>query len=180
MRAALTASTTSAGLAGQLEDSGACPATLAAYHEALRLSASSMGVRDVVAPVGVGGRLLRPGARLLIPFRQMLTDGAVWERSDEDADEFDAERFLHDPGLADAKRNPSYRPFGGGATLCPGRFLAKREVLTCVALAVGRFELGLADADASVPQVEGRVPCLGIMKPVDGEDVEVVVVCRRH
>lgn len=55
-----------------------------------------------------GGRQLRAGARLLIPFRQMLTDATVWhEKNDDDAALFDAERFLRSPELADAKRNSS-------------------------------------------------------------------------
>ncbi|OJD29373.1 cytochrome p450 [Diplodia corticola] len=181
VRVALAAAASTADLAARLEG---CPATVAVYHEALRLAASSMGVRDVVAPVVLsGGRQLRAGARLLIPFRQMLTDATVWDEQnddsdDDEADSFDAERFLRSPELSDAKRNPSFRPFGGGATLCPGRFLAKREVLTCVAQAVGRFELALADPLAPFPRVEGRMPCLGVMKPVDGDDVTLLVVPR--
>lgn len=80
------------------------------------------------------------------------------------------------PSLPTRSATPArFRPFGGGATLCPGRFLAKREVLTCVALAVGRFDLALADPLAPFPRIEGRVPCL---KPIDGDDVTLLAVPR--
>lgn len=100
VRAAIAAAENPTDLSKLLEG-GACPATVAVYRETLRLTASSMGVRDVVAPVILsGGRQLRPGARLLIPFRQMLTHGSVWESNkDVDAETFDTQRFYATPDL---------------------------------------------------------------------------------
>jgi hypothetical protein len=47
--------------------------------------------------------------------------------------EIDLSRFATDKSL---ERNGYFRPFGGGVTLCSGRILGKREVLTFVALAL--------------------------------------------
>ena len=38
-------------------------------------------------------------------------------------------------------RSMSYKPFAGGVTHCPGRFLAKREVLVFVATILHRFDI---------------------------------------
>ncbi|KKY27898.1 putative cytochrome p450 [Diplodia seriata] len=145
-----------------------CPVLTSVYHEALRLSTSSIAVRNVEQATIVGGKVLQRGSRLIIPLRQILTDEDVFGAR---AQSFDGLRFLRQPQLL---KSPSYRPFGGGVTYCPGRFLAKNEVLTCVALAIGRFDMRVAEGDAArIPEVEGKVPCIGIMKPVDGQDVMV-------
>ena len=98
----------------------------------------------------------------------MLFDRGVFG---EDAEAFNPSRFLNDGKL---NNSLSFRPFGGGATYCPGRFLAKAEVLTFVALVICRFDLELAGnegEEASMPRMEIRRPCLGIMGPEKGGDV---------
>jgi hypothetical protein len=39
------------------------------------------------------------------------------------------------------KRGSSFRPFGGGATLCAGRFLAQKEVLRFIGTALWRYDV---------------------------------------
>lgn len=145
---------------------------MALYYEVLRLATSSVSVRDVKAQTRIGGKLLRAGNRVLLPYRQMLFDGSVFG---DDAETFNPDRFLNDRKLSNSL---SFRPFGGGATYCPGRFLAKAEVLTFVALVICRFDLELAgnkDKEVSIPRMEIRRPCLGIMGPEKEGDVVLKV-----
>ncbi|KAH8654972.1 cytochrome P450 [Tricladium varicosporioides] len=149
-----------------------CSKLVSVYQETLRVVTSSISIRNIVKPLKLGGELLRPGSRVLIPYRQILMDEEVFG---SDAAYFNPNRFLNDKFLA---KCPSFRPFGSGTTHCPGRFLAQKEVLTFVALAVSRFdvqkakELGEKNA---FPRLEVKKPCLGIMAPVKGDDVRVTV-----
>ena len=98
---------------------------MALYHEVLRLATSSVSVRDVQTQARIGGKLLRPGNRVLLPYRQMLFDRGVFG---EDAEAFNPNRFLNDGKL---NNSLSFRPFGGGATYCPGRFPASQSSSSC-------------------------------------------------
>lgn len=149
-----------------------CPRLVAVYQEALRIVTSSVSVRNVVLPLELGGKLLRPGNRVLIPYRQILMDEAVFG---PDAANFNPTRFLNDKSLA---KSLSFKPFGSGTTHCPGRFLAQKEILMFIALALSRFDLHKAtgiSTNNSFPRLELKKPCLGIMAPVKGDDIIVRV-----
>ena len=92
----------------------------------------------------------------MVSARQLHFDKAAFGR---DGFKFEPQRFYKDPGL---QRSPSFRPFGGGVTLCPGRHLAKHTVLTFISLALHRFDITLASPQP-FPQFEERKPIVGIM-----------------
>ena len=159
----------------------------AVYYEVLRLISSSMAVRNVAQPMNVGGKTLSKGTKLLVPFRQIHFNKAVWG---ENAHEFDPKRFSGKQAKEElsALRNPNFRPFGGGTTVCPGRFLARREVLAFVGLALVRFDINLdvtgsksneQTRQGAFPRLEESKPCLGMMPPAKGENVRIRVVPRR-
>jgi hypothetical protein len=85
----------------------------------------------------------------------------------------------------DLGRSPSFKPSGGGATYCSGRFLAQREALVFVTVLLSRFDVGLTpDFGGRVGEelenqpflkIEQMKPCLGIMGLAKGEDVRVFV-----
>lgn len=75
---------------------------------------------------------------------------------------------MNDKKLASKK---GYHPFGGGNTYCPGRFLARQEVYTFVALTLYRFELDLEDT--TLPSVNETEPSLGAMRPIGDMRVRV-------
>lgn len=143
---------------------------MAVYHEVIRVVTSSISVRNVAKPIYIGGKELQPGGRVIVPYRQMLLDDEVFGG---DPFEFNPNRFLENKNL---NKSSSYRPFGGGSTYCPGRFLAKAEILTCVALAIHKFDMKLnrdkhQGARGGFPQLELNKPCLGIMSPKEGHDL---------
>ena len=104
--------------------------------------------------------------------RQLLRDEAVFG---DNIDSFRPERFLENEELI---KNRSYTPFGGGTRLCPGRFLAKGEVLAFVGLVISRFELRVA-AEQKFPKADLKNGAgMGILAPVKGDDVLVDVSPR--
>lgn len=157
-----------------LED---CPLLNSTYDEILRYTNNAMGVRLVVNQTTIGGKTLRPGRKILMPYRQMHLDGDVWGPG---AANFDPNRFMRDKSLS---RSPSFRPFGGGNGYCPGRFLARREVFMFVATVLGRFELDLLPSSNGskprFPSLDETTPTGGILSPVAGEDVIVQVQPRK-
>lgn len=87
------------------------------------------------------------------------------------ATSFDPERFLrHETRM----RGQSFRPFGGGVTLCPGRFLARQEVLMFVATVMWRFDLKVVQEMgdrgwSGFPKPRDNQSSLGMMGPIKGQ-----------
>ncbi|KAL9619140.1 MAG: hypothetical protein Q9160_006229 [Pyrenula sp. 1 TL-2023] len=156
-----------------LIDSSSCPLLAAAYEETLRCTNWPMGYRKVVSPCIINGRTLRTGRKLLMPYRIMHFDPDVFGA---DAAQFNPRRFLHDKKLV---KSTSFRPFGGAANHCPGRFLARREVLMFTALLLNRFDISLAATEGgqepTMPRLDDTLPTGGILGPVAGDDVVVKV-----
>ncbi|CAG8959642.1 hypothetical protein HYFRA_00001545 [Hymenoscyphus fraxineus] len=148
-----------------------CPLLDSLYEEILRISNYPIGVRVVTTEVAVGDTLLQPGRQLLMPYSQMHFDPEFFGSN---ANEFDAKRFLNNRRLV---RSSSYRPFGGGLTQCPGRFLARREVYLFLAQLLNRFDIALVSEKGrpQFPKMDVKVPSGGVMGPEAGEDVIVNV-----
>lgn len=152
------------------------PRLNALFDEVLRLTNSSSSVRSVVSEAVVGNFIFRAGTKVIIPYRQLHFDQAVFG---ENAHELDAERFLKNKNL---NRSPNYRPFGGGSTFCPGRFIARQEVIAFVAIVLKRFNVRLGNSEngskQTFPSLEEAKPCLGVMGPREKEDL-IIEISRR-
>lgn len=146
-----------------------CPNLEAAFNETLRLMNAANAARSVTHEVEIGGKLLQPGSIVLIPFRLLHSNEKVWG---ETVDSFDHTRFLKKKSLA---RHPSFRPFGGGSTYCPGKVLAKQELFGIVAILMHQFNLDLAQLDGKMkqpfPRMNVNKPSVGFNGPVKGDDV---------
>ncbi|KAF4629881.1 hypothetical protein G7Y89_g8262 [Cudoniella acicularis] len=154
-----------------------CPILASLYEEILRISNYPIGVRVVTSEVVVGDKLLRPGRQLLMPYAQMHFNPEVFS---SDAGEFEAKHLLHNKNFV---RSTSYRPFSGGSTQCPGRFLARHEVYMFLAQLLNRFDITLAAWNgnkASFPKMDGEIPSGGVMGPAIREDVVVKVRSKRR
>ena len=148
-----------------------CPRLNAFFDEVMRITNSSSSVRTVLSDTVIGDCIFRAGVKILIPYRQLHFDEEVFGT---DAQELDPERFLKTKTLA---RSPSYRPFGGGSTYCPGRFIARQEVVAFIGIVLNRFRVTLT-TEQGIPRLEEMKPCLGIMGPVAGGDLTVRVEQR--
>lgn len=163
---------------GALQDDGTlnmtylldhCPLLSSFYEEILRISNDPIGTRVVKQPVIIGGKTLLPGHKVLMPYKQMHFDPAVFGSN---AADFDPRRFLNNKNLV---RSTSYRPFGGASTHCPGRFLARREVYMFVVLVLHRFDIKLdtKGGEAKMPRLDQTIPSGGVLTPVKGDGVTV-------
>ena len=166
---------------------GECPRLEAVFLEVLRLKTSSSLMRYVTEATMIGGKMLRKGHNVMVPYRQLHFSEDVWG---DNVAQFDPERFLTQQHLS---RSSSFRPFGGGQHLCPGRFLARRAVFTFVALALSRFDISLDTATIeerrdckvggcmpSFPRADESKPGLGTLAPIAGDGVILRLQPRDH
>ncbi|PSN61595.1 hypothetical protein BS50DRAFT_680580 [Corynespora cassiicola Philippines] len=117
---------------------------------------------EVAYPFTIGGLTLQSSARIVVPSRQTLIDAQVFGARPK---LFDPARFLADPALA---RSPSFRPFGGNVSYCPGRFIAQSEAVGFVAAVLARVDIAVVEGKGKVPNVNVAKPCLGVMEAVAG------------
>jgi len=148
------------------------PLLEASFHETLRVTSINSSARDIEAPVIVGNKTLQPGSKLLMPYRQLHLEESVFGPQPK---RFNPDRFLKNEGLS---RSPNFKPFGGGSTLCSGRFIAKRQVMAFVASVIHLYELRLQNPKQPFPRMDETKPTLGIMDPLKGDDVVLIVSPR--
>lgn len=147
-----------------------------AMQEALRLSSASLTMRRVEhdMPLSLGDHTyrLRAGDRVcLYPY--------VTHRDPEmypDPERYQYDRFVAPDGgtrqfFKNGKRvTIPLMPYGGGISMCPGRFLANNEVMQFVAMALSLFEFGDV---GELPKLDQSRAGLGILPPVSDLDVTV-------
>ncbi|KAL9613036.1 MAG: hypothetical protein Q9167_002382 [Letrouitia subvulpina] len=156
-----------------------CPQLDALYNEVLRFYNAASSVRQIESTVKIGGKILRKGNKVLMPFRQLHFNEDSFGIN---AARFDSERFLKKNDLS---KRGDFRPFGGGTTLCPGRFIAKREVFAFIALVLSRYNINILAKKSSggrgirLPQPQEGKPTMGILSPRAGDDLEISVQQRR-
>ncbi|KAH7304460.1 cytochrome P450 [Stachybotrys elegans] len=141
----------------------------AAFNEVLRLKNSAAAVRVATNKSTIGGTTIPAGSMIVMPFRQLHMNEKVWGPN---VAEFDPTRFLQRKSWA---RSSSFRPFGGGSTLCPGQVLARQEVYGFVAILLKRFDVALALNEANekpeFPHLNTVTPSFGINGPMEGTDI---------
>ncbi|KAK2600639.1 hypothetical protein N8I77_010160 [Diaporthe amygdali] len=156
-----------------LLDTEKCPLLNSLYDEVLRTTNDPMGIRVVTKEVTIGGRVLKPGRKLLMPYKQMHYNAEVFGSN---VAEFDPHRFTGEKGAL--SKSNWFRPFGGANGHCPGRFLARREVYLFTALFLFRFEVktvGLEGKQPKFPVMDTTTQTGGILRPFPREDVKLEV-----
>ncbi|KAM0802922.1 cytochrome P450 [Usnea florida] len=137
-----------------------CPRLRGLWLEMLRLTVSSSSIRYVMKDTTIGGKGLRSGNVLINSCRQLHFNEAIFG---EDVSQFDSTRFFENPKL---EFSSSWKPFGGGISLCPGRRIAKRAAYMFIALVLNRFEVKLAFTQP-FPKSEQTTPDLGVFMSSD-------------
>ncbi|MCA9710563.1 MAG: cytochrome P450, partial [Myxococcales bacterium] len=141
-----------------------------AILETLRLCAGGTSIRTVTQPLTLelhGGRrcALRPGDNVAVfPFLSHR-DPEIFE----DPERFTFDRFLAERGRQRFSKQGerlgfALMPFGGGETMCPGRFLAQSEIKMLVAMLLADYELRPAPGQAR-PSFDLSRSGLGILPP---------------
>ncbi|KAF2713761.1 cytochrome P450 [Pleomassaria siparia CBS 279.74] len=113
-----------------------CPILMAVLQETLRYHSTVMSVKAVEKDMILSKTyLLKKNSVLMIPGPVVHHDANVWG---PDADWFNHHRFL------DTKKTvntASYRPFGSGATMCPGRHFSTNVILALVTMMMLQFDV---------------------------------------
>lgn len=148
-----------------------CPRLEAVFNEALRLNAGSISLRYVIEPTVINNKLLRAGSKVIMPYRPLHFDPQIFGPNPH---QFNPDRFLNNPALA---QHFSFRPWGGGSVLCPGRFLARRAVCAFVAMALHEFDISVVEGQ-TFPRRDEVTPSLGLMTPVEKDDMMIRVQRR--
>ena len=126
----------------ELQDS--CPLLLSTFKEVLRYHTHYSTVRMVIADTILDDKfLLKKGSVVQMPGAPIHYDPTIWG---SDAGTFNPHRFLPKEtgvGGGNNKAPPAgaYRAWGGGATLCPGRFFATKEISSILAMMIVRFDI---------------------------------------
>lgn len=116
------------------------PLLFACYQEALRIGSTPTCNRAVLEdtlftdPTTGVDVFMRKDQRVSIPTFLLHNRETIWG---DDAMAFNPWRFMPGGAGADSKgqaRNQGFVPYGGGVHLCPGRHLAKMEILAVGAL----------------------------------------------
>ncbi|KAL8782743.1 MAG: hypothetical protein Q9213_005121 [Squamulea squamosa] len=149
----------------------------ATWQELLRVHALGVGSRYVREDVLLNDQYrLENGRVVQMPMAVLHSDPAVWG---SDAREFQPRRFLKgSDGTKGAKTNPSgHRPFGGSASLCPGRHFVGLEVTALAACIIMRFDVTPVEGDWRIPVQKQESMATNVFPPKS--DMRVKVTKRR-
>lgn len=146
------------------------------FQEVLRVYSRGVSSRLVMEDTMLDGQyLLTKGSILMMPTSVIHPDSSSWGPID-----FQARRFFKKGSFAQEpiKRSSAacYRPFGGGATLCPGRHFASAEILALTAMIVYKYDLTPASSNWSLPKPHQTSLATNIFPPKT--DIEVKVSVR--
>jgi cytochrome P450 len=148
-----------------------CPLLKSVYLEALRLSKTDHSYRTVDRNIEVNGVLLRQGTNAILSVSELHRDESVFGSK---ASEFNPTRFLEQPKLASSR---SFKPYGGGTTLCPGRDFALRQTMYFMALWLHKYDARIVGS-LSKPQLDEEWMAIGLCRPLAGTDYTIELSIR--
>ncbi|KAG0546101.1 hypothetical protein BDA96_02G418700 [Sorghum bicolor] len=132
-------------------------------NETLRLYPPAVAmIRKAKRDVELGGCVVPAGTEVMIPIMAVHHDADVWGT---DATKFNPGRFADDGGDRQPRPQMAFMPFGGGARVCIGQYLALMEAKIALAMVLQRCEFRLSPAYVHAPRV------LMILNPQHGAPV---------
>ncbi|KAL3459752.1 cytochrome P450 [Aspergillus heterothallicus] len=148
-----------------------CPVLVATYQEALRLYSSSARAYQVMEDFMLTDDcLLKKNSIVTIPAETIHRNPKNWGH---DALEFNVDRWFK----SDRTLNSSaWVPFGGGSSICPGRFFVFDMILSTVIVVLHGYKLS-APGIQQPPGRKTRVMS-GIRIPTD--DVDIIATPRQQ
>ncbi|KAB8229431.1 cytochrome P450 [Aspergillus alliaceus] len=158
-----------------------CPIFNSTFNETLRFTATGSSLRQAMRDTILDGRRIPKGTSLIIPQRVQTMNEAVFG---PDYKAFDCYRFLRNKSVL---RKADFRGFGGGATMCSGRYVGKHAVLSFLAILFWRYDLEMVKLEQDVLGVQGKhfprldetKPSLGPGHPMYGDDMFLKVTPRK-
>ena len=120
--------------------------------------------------------LLRKGMVVQMPTAVMHSDVAAWG---EHVQDFQPRRFLKQNSMSKGGFKPNftaYRPFGGGASMCPGRHFVTLETMALAACMLSDFDLIPVDGQWSIPRQKQESLATNVFPPE--KDIRVKIMKR--
>lgn len=155
-----------------------CSLLYSTFQELLRIHALGANARFVREDVLLDNQyLLKEGMVVQMPMAVMHSDISTWGAH---AKEFQPRRFLKQQREAakEVKQNSAaYRPFGGGASLCPGRHFVTLEIMALTAWMVLRYDLEPVDNKWRIPEQKQESLATNVFPPA--KDIKVKITRRR-
>jgi cytochrome P450 len=149
-----------------------CPTLMAILYETLRYHSSVINIKQVQHDTTLADQyLLKKNAIVMIPGQSVHHDKEIWGPS---ADVFDHSRFLEAEGKRRLSSTSSFRPFGAGTTLCPGRHFSTNVICSLVAMVVLQFDVMPTDGQWTAPTKRNADMWNAIPKPDRDIDVKIV------
>lgn len=136
------------------------------WKETIRLGSTSASARVLQKDEQLEGYILHEGSLVFLPVQLMHYNPDIFRNPTK----FDPDRWN---GGGDKRQNSSLRPFGGGSSICSGRFLAEQETLLIAATFLLRFEIRVKP---SQKPFKPNPRALGIMGPI--RDIELQLCPR--
>ncbi|PLN76123.1 cytochrome P450 [Aspergillus taichungensis] len=133
------------------------------WKETIRLGSTSASARVLQKDEQLEGFTLHKGSLVFLPVQLMHYNPDVFE----DPTKFDPNRWI---GGEDKRQNSSLRPFGGGSSICSGRFLAEQETLLIAAIFLLRFDIKIKSPQKPFKR---NPRALGIMGPLRDIELEL-------
>lgn len=155
-----------------------CPLLYSTWQEVLRVHALGAGARYVLEDIMLNETfLLRKGMVVQMPMAVMHSDVAAWG---EHVKDFQPRRFLKQDSTSKGGFKPNftaYRPFGGGASLCPGRHFVTLEAMALAACMLSRFDVIPVDGQWNIPQQKQESLATNVFPPE--KDIRVMIATRK-
>lgn len=116
-----------------------CPTLVAMLHETLRYHSTVINVKQVQQDIRLADQyLFKKNAVIMIPGQSIHHNTDIWGAS---ATSFDHTRFLSASSKRNLASTSAFRPFGAGATMCPGRHFSTSVILSLVAMVVLQYDV---------------------------------------
>ncbi|KAI9701582.1 MAG: hypothetical protein M1836_001638 [Candelina mexicana] len=150
-----------------------CVLLQSTFQETLRVHALGSSSRYVREDVLLQDQyLLKKGMVVQMPVSVMHSDPFSWG---DDVKYFQPRRFLKVPSSTKGSKTnaAAYRPFGGGASLCPGRHFVTLETMALTASLVLRFDMAPVEGDWRIPTQKQESMATNVFPPE--EDIRVKI-----
>ena len=148
------------------------------FQELLRIHALGAGARFVREDTMLDNQyLLKKGMVIQMPMAVMHSDPLIWG---PDVGDFKPARFLkhNEANQGSKQKATAYRPFGGGASMCPGRHFVTLEVLALTAYMVLRFDMSPSSGQWIIPVQKQESLATNVFPPE--KDIVVRVSKRKR
>lgn len=162
-----------------------CPILHSSLQEVLRFRHIGASARVVLQEEHLlnGKYRLKKGSIVMIPTGVYHSDPTAWGPTAFDYKRFVTTETDHNNKesakkiFSNPKIRASYRPFGGGHVLCPGRHFAVTEILAFAALVILRFDIHPANGEPWTEPTIDKTPMAAAL-PVPDHPIEVEIRAR--